>query len=49
MVSNISINSIDSDVFYVEQSSHSPILPKPNTPVILNSTEMTGNDTREMI
>ena len=49
MASNISINSIDSDVFYVEQSSNDPILPRPNTPIVLNSTEMSGNDAREKI
>ena len=49
MASNISINSIESDVFYVEQSSNDPILPRPNTPIVLNSTEMSGNDTRKMI
>ena len=45
----MSINSSDSDVFYVQQSSNDPSLPKPNIPMVLNSTEMSGNDTREMI
>ena len=49
IASNISINSTNSDVFYVEKSSNDPSLPKPNTPIFLNSTEMSGNDTREMI
>ena len=49
MASNMSINLIDSDVFYVEQSSNDPSLPRPNTPIVLNSTEMSGNDTGEMI
>ena len=40
--------STDSDVFYVEQSSNDLSLPRPNTPIVLNSTEMSGNDTREM-
>ena len=40
--------SSDSDVFYVEQSSNNQSLPRPNTPIVLNSTEMSGNDTREM-
>ena len=42
------MNSSDSDVFYVEQSSNHQSLPKTNTPVVLISTEMSGNDTREM-
>ena len=45
----MSINSIDSDVFHVEQWSNDPSLPRPNTPVVFNSAEMSGNDTREMI
>ena len=40
--------SSDSDVFYVEQSSNDRSLPGPNPPIVLNSTEMSGNDTREM-
>ena len=43
------INSTDSDVFYVEESSNDPNVPKANTPIVLNSREMSGNDTREMI
>ena len=43
------MNSIDSDVLYVEQSSNDQSLPRPNTPIVLNSTEMSGNDTRELI
>ena len=35
--------------FMVEQSSNDQSLPRPNTPVVLNSAEMTGNDTRETI
>ena len=49
MASNMSTNSFDSDVFYVEQSSNDPSLPKPNTPIFLDSTEMSGIDIREMI
>ena len=45
----MSINSIGFDKFYVEQSSKDPTLPRPNTPMVLNSTEMSGNDTREKI
>ena len=40
--------SSDSDVFYVEQSSNDQSLPRPNTPIVLNSTEMSGNDTWDM-
>ena len=49
MASNSSLNSIDSDVFYVEQSSTDQNLPSPITPIVLNSTEISGDDTREMI
>ena len=45
----MSINSTDSDVFYVEESSNDPSLPGPNTPIVFNSTGMPGNDTREMM
>ena len=45
----MSTNSIDSDVFHVEQSSKYASLPRPNTPIVLNSTEISGNDTCEMI
>ena len=47
--SNLSRNSSDSDVFHVKQASNDQSLPRINTPVVLNSTEMLGNDTREMI
>ena len=40
---------MDSDVFYVEQSSNDRSLSRPNTPIIFNSTEMSGNGTQEMI
>ena len=49
MASNLSLNSIDSDVFYVEQSSIDQSLPRPNTPIVFNSTEISGDDTRDMI
>ena len=49
MSSNISLKRPDSDVFYVEQSSNDQSLLRPNTPIVLNSTEISGNDTREMI
>ena len=49
MAFNLSLNSTDSDVFYVEQSSNNQSVPRPNTPIVLNSTEISGDDTREMI
>ena len=49
MALNSSLNSIDSDVFYVEQSSSDQSVPRPNTPIVLNSTEISGDDSREMI
>ena len=49
MVSNLSLNSTNSDVFYVEESSDNQSIPRPNTPIVLNSTELSGDDTREMI
>ena len=49
MALNSSLNSIDSDVFYVEQSSSDQSLPRPNTPIVLNSTEISGDESREMI
>ena len=45
----MSNNSIDSEVFYVEKSSNDPSLPRPNSSIVLNSTEMSGNDTGETI
>ena len=48
MVSNLSTNSIDSDMFYLEQSSEdSP--PRPNTPIVFKSMEKSGNYTQELI
>ena len=49
MASTSSLNLTDSDVFYVEQSSNDQNLRRPNTPIVLNSTEISGDDTREMI
>ena len=49
MALNSSMNSSDSDVFYVEQSSSDQSVPRPNTPIVFNSTEISGDDTREMI
>ena len=48
MTSNLSIHSIDSDVFYVEQSSNYQSLPRPNTKIVLNSAEMSINIIQEM-
>ena len=49
MALNSSLNSTDSDVFYVEQSSNDQSVPRPNTPIVVNSTEISGDDSREMI
>ena len=49
MASNLSLNSTDSDVFYVKQSSNDQSILRPNTPIVLNSTEISGDDTRETI
>ena len=49
MASNSSLNWTDSDVFYVEQSSNDQSIPRPNLPIVLFSTEISGDDTREMI
>ena len=47
MASNLSLNSTNTDVFNVEQSSNDQSIPRPNTPIVLNSTEISGDDTRE--
>ena len=49
MASILSIASIDSDVFHVEQSSNDQSLLRPIAPNVLSSTEMSGNNTQEMI
>ena len=49
MALNSSLNSTESDVFYVEQSSNDQSVPRPNTPIVLNSTEISGDDTRDII
>ena len=49
MASNLSLNSTDSDVFYVEQSSNDQSIPRPKTPIVLNFTEILGDDNPEMI
>ena len=45
----ISPETNDSDLFYVKQSSNEPSPPRPNTPTVLNSTEISGNNIREVI
>ena len=49
MAFNLSLNSTYSDVFYVKQSSNDQSVPRPNTPIVLNSTEISDDDTQEMI
>ena len=49
MASNLSLDLTDSDVFYVEQSSNDQSIPRPKTPIVLISTEISGDDTRKMI
>ena len=49
MAYNSSLNSTDSDVLYVEHSSTDQSIPRPNTPIVLNSTESSGDDNRELI
>ena len=49
MAFNSSLNSTDSDVFYVEQSSNDQNVPRPNTLIVLKSSELSGDDTRERI
>ena len=48
MMSNISMASDYSDVFYVEQSSTEPSPQRHNTPNILNSTELSERHTARM-
>ena len=45
---NSPLNSTDSDVSHDEQSSNDQSVPRPNTPIVLNFTETSGDDTREM-
>ena len=49
MAFNSSLNSTDSGVFYAEQSSNDQSVPTPNTPIVFNSTEISGDDTQEII
>ena len=48
MASNFSIDSVDSDVFFVEQLSNEPSLQQNNSPNILNSTELSETYTKEL-
>ena len=48
MASNISIDSADSDVFFVEQRSSEPSPQRHNYPNILNSTELSETHTTGM-
>ena len=48
MNSNISIDSVDSDVFFVEQVSNEPSPQRNNSPNILNSTERSQAHTAGM-
>ena len=48
MASNISMDSMQSFVFFVEQLSNEPNPQRNNSPKILISTELSGSHTREM-
>ena len=48
MSSNISLDSTDSDVFYVEQISNEPSPQRNNSPDILNSTELSEHHPTRM-
>ena len=48
MSSNISLDSVDSDVFFVEQISNEPSPQRNNSPNILNSTELSHTHTAGM-
>ena len=48
MVSNISIDSADSDVFFVEQFSNELSPQRHDSPIILNSTELSETHTKGM-
>ena len=48
MSSNISIDSVDSDVFFVEQISNKPSPTRNNSPNVLNSTELSHTHTAGM-
>ena len=48
MASNTTIDSVDSDVFFVEQISNEPSPQRNNSPNILNSTELSQTHTSGM-
>ena len=48
MASIISIDSVDSDVFFVKQLLNEPSPQRNNSPNFLNSTELSGTHVREM-
>ena len=48
MASNISIDSVEYDVLFVEQISNEPSPQRNNSPDILNSTELLQNHTARM-
>ena len=48
MASNISIDSTDSDVFFVEQITNEPSPQRNNSPNLLNSTELSDTRSTEM-
>ena len=48
MSSNVSIDSMDSDVFFVEQLSNEPSPQRNNSPNILNSTELSQASSTEL-
>ena len=48
MVSKVSVDSVDSDVFYVEQLLNEPSPQRNNSPKVLNSTELSGIHEIEM-
>ena len=49
MASNISADSVDSGVFFVEQLSNEPSPQRNNSPNFLNSRELSGTHTSKMI
>ena len=49
MASNVSLNLTDSDLFSEEQISSEPSPQRNNSPNIINSTELSGMHTREML
>ena len=48
MAFTVSMESVDADVFYVEQLSNEPSLQRNNSPKCLNLAELSGTDAREI-